>query len=390
VRIQVKLPNSGRDAWPVNDVVVTDSKGKPLPVLRSGIQWENLLLTLPPQRKTYVITTVEPKVEPPPVFAERDRSASEPKSGLSVRICRFHGDKRAALSIRFDDSHPTHLSKAIPILNEYGFKGTFMVNPGGHPPNSRRRSAFEDHRAEWEAVARRGRHEFANHSLNHVGAGNHEAMDHEIGETARIIWRLFPQKSKVLALNLGGGTRWITSRPLRHYLDRYHHFDASSGSTGMDDVYGNRVATFKRLLKRHVERGLWYRVHYHYIGEGLSSSEENFRATLDVAKQHADSLWVAGMADIHRYQTERRAAKLRLAVDEKGRFRLNLTCATDPTLYDQPLTIAVDLPAAWKAEQIAVRDMTSGSSKIYSSSSRKNSLLFDVAPRNSEFLIERN
>ena len=37
-----------------------------------------------------------------------------------MRICRWYGGKKAALSLRFDDSHPTHVTVAIPMLDEYG------------------------------------------------------------------------------------------------------------------------------------------------------------------------------------------------------------------------------------------------------------------------------
>ncbi len=391
VGIRVRLPITGRDAWPIADVAVTDADGRPVPVLRSGIEWHNLLLTVAPRRQSYVIAAVDPGTAQAPAFPEKERTANDAGSGVSAGICRFLGDRKAALSIRFDDSHPTHLSKAVPILNEYGFRGTFMVNPGGHPPNSRRRSSFADHRAEWEAVAQRGRHEFANHSLNHTGATNDEEMDHEIGAAARAIWKLFPAKSKLTALNLGGGTRWITSQTLRHYLDKYHHFDASSGSTGMDDVYRNRVQVFERLLQQHLERGLWYRVHYHYLGPGLSTTEENFRAVLEIARRHQESLWIAGMSDIHKYQTERRAAKLALTGLGADRIQLDLSCASDPTLYDQPLTISLTLPKSWAAERVGIRNVKGGAPDVsIGPADHGKTLLFDAEPRDSRFVIERH
>jgi hypothetical protein len=311
---------------------------------------------------------------------------------MSATICQWYGGRPAAISLRFDDSHPTHLSKAIPILDEYGLRGTFMVNPGGHSANSRRRSAFEDHRAEWEAVAAHGKHEFANHTLNHRGADDDESMEREIGDAAKAIWRLHPRKSKLVALNLGGGTQWITTKPLSYYLDKYHHFDASSNSTGMDDVYGDRVAIFRRLLKNHIERGLWYKVHYHSIGEGLSTSEANFRAALDIVKEHQDKLWIAGMADIYKYQTERLAAKLEIENGTGARVLLKLSSGTKrPELYDQPLTIDVTLPPTWRAHNVVVADHN-GKQLDARKVVRPDEVVlrFDVRPTDSEYTIEKS
>ena len=43
---------------------------------------------------------------------------------LRLSVAKWRDGRAAALSIRFDDSHPTHLAKAVPILREYGFRGT--------------------------------------------------------------------------------------------------------------------------------------------------------------------------------------------------------------------------------------------------------------------------
>jgi peptidoglycan/xylan/chitin deacetylase (PgdA/CDA1 family) len=285
-------------------------------------------------------------------------------SGAQVRIANWPQGRTAALSIRFDDSHPTHLSKAVPILREYGFKGTFMVNPGPKELGSRQSYSFETQLAEWEAVMKQGDMELANHSAHHRDAKGDEEMEREIGSAAEAIWKLTPGKSKLMALNLGGGTRWETTRTLCHYLDKYHQFDASSGSLGMDDSYGGRVEAFRKALETHLQRGLWCRIHFHYIGDGLSSSEANFRAALEIAKQHQDKLWIAGMADIYKYQTERNSAKLTLVKSDAKSLTFQLDCATDATLYDQPLTLEITMPAAMNTSEIIVKDASGKSMPV--------------------------
>ena len=142
--------------------------------------------------------------------------------------------RKAALSIRFDDSHPSRLFRAIPILRDFGVRGTFMVCPG--VPD------FMEHLTKWKAVATRGDQEFANHTLDHRGASRDEAMAMEIGQAARTISEICCGKRRLLAVNSGGGTTWGTPEPLRWYLDTYNVFDASAGSLGLDDGYGSRVA----------------------------------------------------------------------------------------------------------------------------------------------------
>jgi len=342
--LSVVLPASAEGRWAA-DMVVVDSTGRPLLVRRSGTEWHKLIVRIPPKKATYFVRTAEPP-NVPPIFSERDREAEDLTTGLKVTVLRWHDGRKAALSIRFDDSHPSHLSKAIPILREFGFRGTFMVCPG--LPD------FVEHLAEWKAVASRGDQELANHTLHHRGASGDEEMETEIGQAAKAIRDLFSGKSRLLALNLGGGTTWETTRPLRYYLDKYHLFDASAGSLGMDDVYGDRVTAFREHLRRHIERGLWCRIHFHSIGKGAASSELTLRDVLAIAKAHENDLWIAGMADIYKYQTERQATKLWLSAESPQQVYLRLFCGTNPEWYDQPLTMEMVLPPSWPLSSIRV------------------------------------
>ncbi len=387
--IRVELPATGRDAWPAVDVEVRDARGEAVVVRRSGLEWHKLLIPVPALASTYFVQAVDPPRGRPRLTAERERQLVDPTTGLKVSVVRWYDGRRAALSLRFDDSHATHLTKAIPMLRHYGFRGTFMVNPGPGEPGSRRRSTFQERRVAWESVAKSGDHELANHTAHHRGATGDDAMEAEIGEAARAIWKMTPGRSKLMALNLGGGTQWATSRTLRYYLDKYHQFDASSGSLGMDDSYGNRVPEFRRHLERHIEGRGWCRAHFHDIGEGLGSSEANLRAALDIARGHEAALWISGMADIYRYQTERNASSLSLLESDNRRLTFRLSCQTDPKLYDQPLTIEVAPPASWPPDRIAVRDSQDRAIAVRRAQIGGQTILrFEVAPRTVGCTIE--
>jgi peptidoglycan/xylan/chitin deacetylase (PgdA/CDA1 family) len=344
--LRIELPESGPRAWPAADVQVVDAAGTPLAVRRSGIEWHKLLVPLAPEILDLVVEAVEPAGGWPVRTGERDRLIEDEASGVRVRIAPWPDGKRAALSFRFDDSDPSHLDVVAPLLREAGFRGTFMVNPGPDEPGNRRRSAFLARLADWKALAERRDHELANHTAHHRGASDDEDMDAEIRLAAGIIREVAPHQGRLLALNLGGGTTWTTTRTLRHYLEKHDHFEIS-GSLGMDDVYGGRVEAFRKHLETHLERGLWARVHYHGIGEGQGASEANFRAVLDLARAHRDRIWNAGMAEIHRYQTARDGARLVPGSAGPGQLEFRIETTTDPTLYDRALDIEADLPAAW-------------------------------------------
>lgn len=347
VTIGIELPETGPKAWPTERVHILDASDRPIPVRRNGIQWHLLEFTTSSTSASYVVCLQEPGEQLPgqKLPTEDERSALDPDTGLAATICTWFDGRQAALSLRFDDSHPTHLSTVIPVLREYGFRGTFMINPG--------KSDFRERQSEWEACAKLGDQEFANHTLHHRGATSDDEMAQEIGGVSEYIWQLFPQRSKLLALNLGGGTVWMTCKPFSYYLDTYHLFPVT-GSLGMDDVYGGRLAAFRRHIERHLERGLWCRTHFHSVGPGLATSDENFRAAMALLCEYEPQVWIAGLADAYKYREERKASKLSLARRNPEEYELQVACLTDSGLYDHPLTIRLTIPEGWEADNVAV------------------------------------
>lgn len=69
--------------------------------------------------------------------------------------------KRVAVSLSFDDGRSSQLENGIPILNEYGIKATFFINP----------SNVSERLPDWKMVLAEG-HEIANHTLSHPCTGN--------------------------------------------------------------------------------------------------------------------------------------------------------------------------------------------------------------------------
>ncbi len=64
-----------------------------------------------------------------------------------------------ALSLTFDDGRPNQIEKAIPILDDLGFKGTFYVCPSG--------TEWTEKLTPWIKVHKNG-HEIGNHTISHI------------------------------------------------------------------------------------------------------------------------------------------------------------------------------------------------------------------------------
>lgn len=114
-------------------------------------------------------------------------------------IAKWFKNQKGAISLRFDDGLDSHINIAIPILNKYGLKGTFMTNPG--------KDRYKSNKTFWETEIPRMGHRLGNHTMHHRGAKNLEEAEYEVGEPSKLIWKLYPNESKLLVFASGGGIR---------------------------------------------------------------------------------------------------------------------------------------------------------------------------------------
>jgi peptidoglycan/xylan/chitin deacetylase (PgdA/CDA1 family) len=75
-----------------------------------------------------------------------------------------------AVSLTFDDGRQSQREAVVPLLDQFGLRGTFYLNP-----RARGRSGgdWREHVARWAPVQAAG-HEIGNHSLSHVCSQGHQ------------------------------------------------------------------------------------------------------------------------------------------------------------------------------------------------------------------------
>ena len=294
---------------------------------------------------------------------------------MDARICRWLGGKQAALSFRFDDSHPTHVENAAPILNDYGFAGTFMVNPG--------RENHQNFRDAWEGSIIQQGHELANHTFIHRGAETDQEAEAEVGKTSEYIWRVQPDRGRLLAFARGGGTVWTQRKSIEYLLKRYPLFRCGN-SMSCSEVYEHfSVDRFKERLDRTIEEGKWLQTHFHCIGPGyLNISVATFRQLLDYARDRGTEVWQAGMAEIYKYQEERDGSMLMAHADGDDTLALRLVCTTVAELYNQPLTLEVDLPP-----QVDKATVLDAAGKAVESRVEEGVVRFEVDAADADFTV---
>ncbi len=300
---------------------------------------------------------------------------------IEARVTQWYGGKQAAVSLRFDDAHPTHLDKAVPLLNEFGFPGTFMVNPG--------RPTYQERRTEWEQTLPAQGHELADHTMNHGGASTDDEAAAEIAGCADYLRALAPQGSPMLAFARGGGTTWMQRRPTEFFLKTSHLIGGMGGSMSCSEDYPSfSLDAVRSRLDRAIQNGEWFQTHYHCVDEGyIKIPSATLRAILQLLKDHADQVWVAGMKAIYKYQQERSGSHVLFYPQGEDVVAVDLTVATAPRLYDQPLTLEVRLPAG--AEAVTVRDTAGQTIAVHTAATDAGAVVrFDVPPVDGIYRVE--
>jgi peptidoglycan/xylan/chitin deacetylase (PgdA/CDA1 family) len=230
---------------------------------------------------------------------------------------------RGAVSLRFDDGMQSHLTAAMPMLEEHGFRGTFCLCPEGTEKQ------WLDRAASWQPAARAG-HEISNHSLSHPipAALEDEPVDNcyekltleayqaDVLEAQRRLEAAFDRPYWTYCYpcyetDIGVG---VDRQSVVPFIAS--HFLAASAGGEISEPYNDpRFCDLHKLLAikadrcnagemiRHIERcaskGRWAILVFHGIGEGhLPVSREELATILAYLADKRDTIWTASLADV--------------------------------------------------------------------------------------------
>ena len=315
----------------------------------------------------------------------------------SLRLAPWYGGRDAAVSLRFDDNQESHLDKAIPIMNRFNVKGTFMVSPG--------RSSFKKRQDTWFTQVPSMGHDLGNHTMNHRGAAKLDQAMYEISEAAKIIRANTGDPHRLLVFASGGGKRWGGNR----WSSAEEAYLRIPGSLDMIDLYdGNHPyvnvtanITPDELIgyvDAAAEKGLYQAFTFHNIGaptfrdivrrvvrgKNLSYPEENFSDFIKMLSERSERVWIATLVDILKYQAQYQSARLERLEDKGDTIRYQLSIATEPSLYDHPLTLVLREPEEGKDKIRVFQDER----PLTVQAGEAGTLLADLSPKNSLIQIK--
>jgi len=292
------------------------------------------------------------------MMATPSHGNSDTLAGEPLTIAPWYGGRDAAVSLRFDDNLPSQLDRAVPEMDRFGIRGTFMVSPG--------RSGFKKRRDDWLRKVPAMGHELGDHTMHHKGARDPAEAAYEIGEAARIIREAVGDPDRLLVFASGGRKRWGGKR----WSEAGGKYQDLPGSLNMIDLYDGRHPYINVLggmspddLIEQVDRaageGRYQAFTFHSIGPptlrdrvrnlvlgiDLAYPEADFKQFIQKLHDRSGRVWIAPIGDILKYQAEYASAHLEEVGSQGSTGRFRLTVGTDPVLYDQPLTLLLPLPA---------------------------------------------
>jgi peptidoglycan/xylan/chitin deacetylase (PgdA/CDA1 family) len=319
---------------------------------------------------------------------------------LKYNIAPWLNNKRAAVSLTFDDAINGQFTVALPLLNKYGYKSTFFIITNFVQPQLKG----------WQPVidAANSGHEIASHTVTHpfLHRVTTDSIAWQYAESDKIITEHIPQqKIFTLAYPYGDGGNgtdseqivkaiapkyYIGARATRNNKLSYNAYGFAKtegdyykiNSDMMGDSAAN--ASFGQHLDETIQAGGWYSPTYHGIENGwIIVKKDDFIKHLEEIKKREDNLWVAPFGDVIKYDKERSCATLKVTSANKHTIKLLLTdTLNDYATYNQPLTI--NLHATGYA---VTRIVQAGKDLPYSIAG--DVITFNAIPSNDEINVEK-
>jgi hypothetical protein len=259
-----------------------------------------------------------------------------------TRILKWKDGKKAAFMLAFDDSAPSQLKNVVPELEKRKIVGNFYLVTGN--------SLYAALKRRWEDAAKSPYIAVSNHTFTHKGVNNAMELDPELAKCNEVLYKLKPERKQPFLVGFGrpGGVPWqVTPQEQAEALAKHQLCDRPPFA-GPPINYKSAEATIA-AVDAAIAKGEMGHLDFHGVGEDwLVTPVEWFTALLDKLESVRGQVWITDVVSWHQYVTERSSAEIKSLKSDQDAISLELSSKADPMLYDLPLTLSTNVPAAWK------------------------------------------
>ncbi len=287
-----------------------------------------------------------------------------------AEVCLWKDDRYAAISITIDDNcRPDH-DWWLEQAEKHGFKLTWFVITDGVMEG--RNKGFNGTWADWQRLADAG-HSIQSHTTNHRAAKKGEppipdedlhAMyrdslaainAHVTNNVACCIAYPRGEAHEEIAAQYAIACRGVYGAPSEVNTVDYLNVNEGNYEQGYINVLLGETADEPKWLNkadRRFRRGwcavLHHLVHHGHTQEEIDRSVAYYEKKLENLAKYKDRIWIGTFPAVAKYGQERDTATLKTVSSDARRIALSLADRMDDTLFDEPLTLKVRLPDAWR------------------------------------------
>lgn len=308
----------------------------------------------------------------------------------NVSVKTWAGDKKSAFSFSFDDGFKSQVDNAAPVLDKYGFKGTFYVIAGSLVDQGQeliwRYGTWDG----FKQLADEG-HEIGSHTMTHpdlTGLSKGDiytqgTLDYELYKSKQLIEQKIGHKVVTLGYPFTSSNLLVRQEAERFYESSRTGGDVSNASTiydlgwqklgAMEEQFdtprnnfsddSDELDNVKYWTQNIIDNNKWGIFFAHEVmpySQISAASQDTHNYWYPMATEWLDSLcnymntkvnnndvWVATVANVTKYIKERENFSSSIIVSNNSEIELDVDDGLDDTIFNLPLTVDIEVPAGW-------------------------------------------
>lgn len=280
----------------------------------------------------------------------------------AYEVAAWAGFRSSAITFTFDDCLANQYKTAVPLLNQYGMKGSFYVVTNWIGTSSSYYSW-----ADASAMAAAG-HEVGSHTVSHADL-NGSDYEYQMSESKSIIESHLGQTVSTLvypdcispASESVAAQYYIGGRICNGQIESSspsNFFQIGSLICGSSGFY-NSLSAFQSAFSSVKSKGGWavFLIHELDNGSGYSPlSSSVFGEALSYLSTNDSSFWVTTFGNAIRYSKERDAAQIAEVSNSDSVITLSVSDNLENSTYAYPLSLRRILPSGWTSVRVSQGD----------------------------------
>ncbi len=302
-------------------------------------------------------------------------------------IATWNDFATAAVSYTFDDNLPNQFLIAAPMLEHYGFVGSFY--PVAKEVDN------------WDVLSHYSSmgHEIGSHTYSHLALSSLtlDSLNFELQKSKELILQNVP-RTDCCTMVYPYCDKPDTALVAQHYIaaricdERIetstpaNYYAISSFIVGSESAKYKTAQSIINLFNDAKQTNGWCVILVHEIEDGYGYSPlptAAFDSTLQFLDKNQPDFWVDTFGNVVKYTKERDNASIKLIESTDEHIILSLTSPLDECIYNVPLSIRRPLPAEWT--DIVVRQNSVDTDFCIID----NYIYFNAIPNEGEIIIRR-